>query len=254
MYSLNKKGEVNLMGEELIISEQDPGTVVIDNNNSNETSMEIIHVISIDFNYIMYPCIKLYQDLCHEKENASITWDIIENYRGVSKQFLQYDTRSYMKITKLIQTIMYKNSRCKLVGINYNADIIDNLSKEFDKGNKLDLINIDFYHDILYSKTDKNKVIRFGNYNANNWVGYLFAKNRIEDYTWIKAPNGQLYDHSLDGDTPIEFNIQTLDYLDKLMEIPEIWDYIFVNFPSYQVPFEYKHLYDLIFELFQRKE
>lgn len=241
------------MSEELVISEQDPGTI-IDNNPKTESSMEIMHVISIDFNYIMYPCIKLYQDLCNEKENASITWNIIENYRGVTKEFLHYDTRSYTKITKMIQSIMYKNPRCKLIGIDKHSDLIDKLSNELDEGNKLDLVNIDFYHDILYSKADKNKALRFSNYNVNNWVGYLFCKDRIESYTWIKAPNSQFYDHNLDGDTPIEFNTVTLDYLDKFIDIPEIWDYIIINFPKYQVPFEYKYLYNLIFELFQRKE
>ena len=241
------------MSEELIISEQDPGTVIVDNSNIDETSMEILHVISIDFNYIMYPCIKLYQDLCNEKENDTVTWNIIENYRGVTKEFLQYDTRSYTKLTKLIQTIMYMNSKCKLVSINKHSDIVDNLKDELlDK--QLDLVNIDFYHDIMYNKDDRANMIDFDKYNSLNWVGYLFSKDKIDKYIWIKAPNSQMYDHSLDGDTKVEFNISTLDYLSILTDIPEIWDYIFINYPKNQVPFEYKHLYDLIFELFQRKE
>ena len=166
------------MSEELIISEQDPGTVIVDNSNIDETSMEILHVISIDFNYIMYPCIKLYQDLCNEKENDTVTWNIIENYRGVTKEFLQYDTRSYTKLTKLIQTIMSINSRCKLVSIDKHSDIVDNLKDELtDK--QLDLVNIDFYHDIMYNKDDRANMIDFDKYNSLDWVGYLFSKDKI---------------------------------------------------------------------------
>lgn len=243
------------MSEELIISEQDPGTI-IDNNSSNK-SMEIIHVISIDFNYIMYPCIKLYQDLSNEKENAMLTWDLITNYRGVSREFLQYDTRSYTKITKLIQTIMYDtNNRCKLIPIKDHSNICDQFINQ--EGITLDLVNIDFYHDIFYTKDDKNRIINFGTYDSKDWVGNLFLYNKIDSYVWIKAPNSNSFNFGLLEGTNIKFNyedgIKTLDYFDILTDCSDIWDYIFVNFPEHQVPFEYKHLYDLIFELFQRKE
>ena len=102
----------------------------------------------------------------------------------------------------------------------------------------------------MINSKDRNSISKFNNHNSSNWVGYLLLNNIINSYTWIKAPNSIPYDHRLDGKYEIKFNEETL----LNMTEPDSFDMIIINFPQHQVPYEYKHLYDLIFDLFRKEE
>ena len=160
----------------------------------------IKNILSIDFDYIMYPCIRLYNDMAAGGENSTAIWYNIENNRGVDEKFLSYDATTYKTIVKLVKFITERYPNVKLYPIKEHEEIVDNLKKlpNYDES-KFNITNIDFHHDIMYRPQDRAQMINFKKYNCSNWAGYLILNDKIENYTWIKAPNSDMYDHRLDG-------------------------------------------------------
>ena len=211
------------------------------------------HILSIDFDYIMFPCIKLYNDLCGGGENSTTIWKIIEFGRGVDDKFISYDARSYTSIVKLVKAAIERDKNVKLIPIEEHQEIVDDLKRDENYNDtKYDLVNIDFHHDIFYRATDKNAIMHFDKYNCSDWVGYLILKDKIEKYTWVKAPNSDLYMHNLDGSHDIKFEIASGNIFDDIKSFVDTntFDKVYLCFSPQWVPYKYKHLYDLIIDLF----
>ena len=211
------------------------------------------HILSIDFDYIMFPCIKLYNDLCGGGGNSTITWANIEMQRGVEEKFLQYDANAYTSIVKLVQLAMKKEGT-ELIPVEEHDKLVDILKEDPEYENdSFNLVNIDFHHDIMYRFNDRNIIKNFDKYNCSDWVGYLMIKDKLSEYTWVKAPNSSLYDHNLDGNYNIKFNIESRRIFDNMNEFlnEHPFDKIFLCFSPQWVPHKYKHLYDLIIDLFK---
>lgn len=223
----------------------------------------IKRLLSIDFDIIMAPCIKLYNDLSSGGENSTVVWNNINNARGLEDKFLSYDANTYKDLVKLVRDIIEFNRECKLVPIIEHHEIIDDLKTQEDYDDTTyDLINIDFHHDIFYRPQDRNLIKSFDKYNCSNWVGYLFLKDKLDKYTWVKAGNSDLYDHQLDGKYKINFFTESLRYIENVYNnisderkfSPVNIDTIYLCLSPQWVPYKYHHLYDLIVELFGRKE
>ena len=211
------------------------------------------YILSIDFDYIMYPCIKLYNDISNGSENPTVVWDNIENIRGVDEKFLSYDPKSYNAIVKLVKLAKERSKDVKLIPITNHSEIVTEIKKEEDYNDySYNIINIDFHHDLLYKVGDRTKIVNFDKCDCSNWAGYLMIKDKIEHYTWVKAPNSILYDHHLDGKYDIKFATESNSYLYNpeaiISDYP--FDKIYICLSPQWVPHKYKHLYDLIIELF----
>lgn len=191
-----------------------------------------MRVLSIDFDIIMAPCINLYNDLSGEGVNSQVNWERILYERDLEK-FLCYDSKILTDLFKLL-----KQQKCKFEFIESHADIVPFITE------KCDLTNIDFHHDIYYNKESCE---RFANdeYTCANWVGYLGYKDLINTYYWIKAGNSKPF----------------LDKWDKPWEkanseeIPRLgeFDKVIICFSPNWVPYKYRHLYDLIKEVFSER-
>lgn len=194
-------------------------------------------VLSIDFNYIMSTCIKLYRHLCGE-ENTN--WERIE-YELDIERFLCYDG----EILKQLAFLIRKNitNGAKIFTIEQHKEIVD-IINDFSKENeKVDITNIDWFHDIAGSKEEIENVINFDKYSNTNWIGYLQLKKKLGAYTWVKASNSP---------TILEEIIEQIDLSVEIANkfcIPELdndYNIICVSFSPAQVPYKYKHLFDLI--------
>ena len=221
-------------------------------------------LLSIDFDIIMAPCIKLYNDMSNGGENPTVTWNAIEFERGVDEKFLMYDANTYKTLVKLVKMVMDFNIFCNVVPVTAHHEIIDNLKKSLDYDETTyDLINIDYHHDIMYRPQDRNTIKNFDKYNCSNWVGYLMLKDKIDKYTWVKAGNSLAYDHRLDGKTPLDFDVQSLRYIEDGIKYPNSLrpdqispiniSTIYLCLSPQWVPYKYHHLYDLIVELFSKE-
>ena len=226
-----------------------------------QQSSNVKNILTIDFNIIMYPCIKLYRDISsNENENPSVIWNTIENYRGVSKEFLQYDARTYNKLVKFVQLAMQQDKEVELINPIKQDKIPQILSvlypEELGENYRYNIMNIDFFHDLLSTSKDRNNITRFNKYDSNSWAGYLMLKDKINNYIWVKAPNSDGFNMTWNKDDIKFYSESVVYYLDYpeniIADYP--FDKVFISFPENYVPNQYKHLFNLFFELFLPKE
>ena len=190
-------------------------------------------VLSIDFDYIMSPCIKLYNNYVCGDENATVQWNDLESRLDISS-FLSYDANSLIEIASLI--LRNVKNGAKFISIKEHQEIIPAISHCDD----IELVNIDFHHDIMYGPVSKVNIADFDKYSCADWVGYLFMKKKLSSYTWIKAPQSDPYYQEL---MEIDYNVGSHR---DIKDLPNDFDYVVFCLSPQWVPYRYQHLYDLI--------
>lgn len=207
--------------------------------------MNEIKILSIDLDIIMHACLRLYNEEANGGLNPTQFWQRLNDNKNI-KDFIYYDAKVYNQLFQLvIKNIYLKNS--PIFFIQSHEKIID-LLKENNLYNdyQIDLLNIDFHHDLMYSKEQLQLIHDFDQYSCADWVGYLFLKNKIKNYTWLTAANAQ--DCFLLEELPSLKETITINkqYLYSLPEVIPNYDYIFVCLSPQWVPFECEHLYNLL--------
>jgi len=153
-------------------------------------------VLTIDLDYIMEPCIGLYNDL-HYDQNPQTRWrSLFEKTAFTSNMFeinisnLMYCYNVFLKSIK----------NCEYVAFGYTHDDILHYIDDFKD---IDLINIDHHCDFLqgcfteeYQQNAPQKeiaeIIDSNRVNEGNWVAYLNCKNVLNSYTWIGNENSAI--------------------------------------------------------------
>ena len=191
----------------------------------------------------MSPCIKLYNDKCHGDANPTEFWNRLNDQMDLDK-FLCYDAN----ILESIALIMKRNvdNGASFIPIEEHQQIVDRLKT--DEEMKIDLVNIDFHHDIWYNRESINAIDMFGEYSCADWVGYLYQKNMLNSYTWVKMPNSEPYGASVIDKIDKDFQMTILrsrDILDLSSDFDEVY---FCKSPQW-VPYKYIHLYDLLVKI-----
>lgn len=181
-----------------------------------------MRILSIDLDFILYPCINLYNDLVNCSEERKNIWIKIQKERDINRH-IQYDKEKYEFLLKILEP--YKNEK-----IYYNPsheNIVKLIEKIKDKKPFI-LYNIDHHHDIYYSEEQK-KEVKENIINCGDWVGYLDYNNYLEQYFWIKNSNSILYHHNF-AKLNSEFIAINFEELAKTQfeKIPK-FDYIFIT-------------------------
>lgn len=195
-------------------------------------------ILSIDFNYIMYPCIKLYRHYCNPSEHPNTIWNNIQNDLEI-ENFLCYDGEALKQIAALIRRNQKNNVLLYL--ITDHKEIVDAISK-LTTGS-FELTNIDWYHDISANNADVESVSNFDKYDDTNWVGYLQAQHKLSKYTWIKARNSELCPNDILDKLNLSLEIGGMK---RIPELPNDYDAVYFCLNPSHVPYKYKHLYELI--------
>lgn len=204
-------------------------------------------VLSIDFDIIMYPCIKLYNSYARGNENPTVIWNNLEHDMEIDK-FMSYDANILHDIAMLMKRNVANGA--KLFKIDEHDKIVDSLNK-LHPDEKFDLVNIDFHHDISYSTESNNDMKNFDNYTCANWVGYLSSKNQLDTYEWIRASNSDLCGKNIEDSLGIQYTISRLSRINELgSDFSEIY---FCLSPQW-VPYKYHHLYNLICDMVSSPE
>lgn len=208
-------------------------------------------ILSIDFDIIMYPCIKLYNDKVGGDCNPTELWQMLEQQYEL-QNFVNYDAKYLLKLAEVIKTAV--DNGAKLVPITEHQEIVDYLVKtETYEEDKYDVVNIDFHHDIWYREEDKNSILSFDQYNCSNWLGYLFLKEKTNSIKWACAGNsGGFPTYTKDDEMVniIDERVRLLEWNDKVNDV----DYVFLCLSPQWVPYKFHHLYQLLIKLCSSKE
>lgn len=202
--------------------------------------METLKILSVDFDYIMYPCIKLYNTYVSESENQTFIWERLEQILEIDK-YLCYDANALKTITEIILKNIRKQA--KFIPVKNHEEIVDILKKNKDySSTKFDIVNIDFHHDMYYREEDIAEILDFGKYNCSDWLGYLYFTDKLKRCQWLKAPNSDFYDGKAE--------IEILGKKD-LDSIGNNFDIVFLCLSPQWVPYKYHHLYELLCSIFK---
>ena len=215
----------------------------------HEASGRIYNVLSIDFDIIMYPCIKLYNEKANGSENPTVMWNILESQMEIDK-FLSYDAKALLLLGLILRKGMRSNSI--IVGVDEHQQLVDELKKDKNYiSNIYNITNIDFHHDIFYRKGDEAVAKYFDKYDCSNWVGYLYKNNKLASYTWYKAPNSEGFNPGIINEEDREkFIIKSIGIDDDNKELlKKTFDFIYLVKSPQWVPYKYIHLYNLLLEI-----
>lgn len=194
-------------------------------------------VLSIDLDYIMFPCIKLYNQYSAGKENDTVIWKYIS--QEVDENYLFYDAYALQAILNKILTNV-KNGAI-FIPIREHDELVNKLHELEDfEDSTFDITNIDFHHDLFYDEEELNMIQSFNKYSCANWLGYLYFKDRIKSATWVKAQNSPWYREEIQS-FPIE-----VKGLSDISGLGDDYEYVFLCLSPQWIPEKYQHLYGLI--------
>lgn len=198
-------------------------------------------ILSIDFDAIMFPCIRLYNEYCYGNENATTIWRQLEFDRDIN-QYLSYDANVYKNIGKII----FKNIKngAKLIPIQEHQMLVDHLKKYDLLDLQFDITNIDYHHDIAYNRNSFVEM-EFDNYTCADWAGYLMTLNPETTLTWVRCPSSSPYNEDIKEFT----NTITIKRIDEIVDLDDDYDLIYFCLSPQWVPYVYHHLYDLLIDL-----
>lgn len=198
-------------------------------------------ILSIDFDAIMFPCIRLYNEYCYGNENATTIWRQLEFDRDIN-QYLSYDANVYKNIGKII----FKNIKngAKLIPIQEHQMLVDHLKKYDLLDLQFDITNIDYHHDIAYNRNSFVEM-EFNNYSCADWAGYLMTLNPETTLTWVRCPGSSPYNEDIKEFT----NTITIKRIDEIVDLDDDYDLIYFCLSPQWVPYVYHHLYDLLIDL-----
>lgn len=205
-------------------------------------------ILSIDFDIIMHSCITLYNDDVEGNDNPIELWGWLEEeYKLEDYNLLSGDFKTLFEIAKLLNY----NKDKPIYFIDEHQEIIDILQERSEYNtDTYNIYNIDFHHDIWYDEDSPDEILDNDEYTCADWVGYLYLKKKLKQYTWLKAPNSDLLEIPIYGKN-FNFNILRLSDFDKLYKIN--FDEIYVCLSPQWVPEKYHYLYNIL-ELFLEKE
>lgn len=201
-----------------------------------------MNILSIDFDIIMYPYIKLYNDKVNGGENPTKVWDFLSLYN--IEEYIAYDAITYKKIVQLLCKVKQNNG--KIIFIENHEEVISHL-KLYENYSDMtfNLTNIDFHHDVFYNTDDIAISKYFEKYSCANWVGHLAVNNKLDSLLWVKAPNSESdFLSSFNIEEFCNFNIESINSVEQSF-MNKKYDYIFICLSPQWVPYKLHHLYDI---------
>lgn len=204
--------------------------------------MAVTKILSIDFDIIMYPCIKMYNPYSTGDANPTELWKHFEAVYNFNEANVYYDAKVLMDIARLIVENVKNGAR--FIPIESHDTIVNLLKNQTeiydDPEMKYHIFNIDFHHDVSYTRDSLNMISTFDKYNCTDWLAYLELKDKLVQLDWVKAPNSELpapeMQYIIDNVIPIR-NISTLP-----VDCDEVY---FCLSPQWVHP-KYYHLFHLI--------
>lgn len=193
----------------------------------------MVNILSVDFDWIMEPCINLYNGMADDGINLSQNVEELKHIQCVPDYNKFYQISVYIK--NIAKTI---NDNSKIYFCDKHREILDCINDKWKLDIPVHIYNIDHHHDCGYfGDIKKNTENGPG---SNNWA---LMSDKIKKYTWINNKNSETI--SLNNDI-----IQHFDVFEQSSDINLInyikFDYIFVCLSPGWVPTELFPLFDTL--------
>ena len=206
-------------------------------------------VLSIDMDYLMGPCINLYNDCAGSEEfQHGDFWENVDRIRGIDEH-LSFDERKLVFLVELLAKQAKNLGKERFFFGEEHDMILEFLCGDKKKaGEVYDVYNVDHHHDIYYAPNQKEDVDRFDFACLADWVYYLGKNNKINKYYWVKNPNSAEFPEQEIKNLTFPFDEETYcnDYA-ALLDIE--FDYVFICRSNNYFPKKYNYLFDLLLKL-----
>lgn len=223
---------------------------------------EVKNVLSIDVDYVMAPCIQLYNHYvgtildCLKEEfgpepepfygsHLKEFWQWLNEDLFCDRYYI-FDQTKFEEVSDLLADKASCLSDSRIYFGKEHDSILTFLCGNMENANvKFNVYNVDHHHDIYYQDTARAEIERFAYANITDWVWYLYDFGLINNYYWIS--NIESMEPSLLEDSCDLF--KTLHSIKSVSELKDIkFDYIFVCKSEYYVPPKYHFLFDTLKE------
>lgn len=204
-------------------------------------------ILSIDLDYIMSPCIELYNEAFFD-HNPGTRWrNLYENTPLREGQF-QIDISNLMYC---YNTFLKAIKQCENVSFGYAHDSILQYISDFSD---IELINIDHHDDVFAGDFDDDyheksldkeyyEIVESGRVHEGNWIAWLASKQKLSSYTWIGNSNSKNKSRNNANSmfVPNYSNVEKENY-----QIEDYnFDHVFVCLSPQYVPHKYWHYFSM---------
>lgn len=191
------------------------------------------NVLSVDFDWIMAPCIELYNAAAIEEK------ELDELFPNIKAMHLFPDYKKYRELCLYLINICYKiKDKNHIIFARNHDEILDYINDKWKIEDDIHVYNIDHHHDCGY-KNSYQEGIDFGK-SCTNWV---ILCDKIKHYTWINnldSDHGTIYDEVIKKFESFQYtsDINLINYKN--------FDYVFVCLSPGWVPAELFPLFDAL--------
>ena len=204
-------------------------------------------LLSIDLDYIMGPCIEIYQGLFIHP-NAGLRWSELYNNSDFTPNTFKIDESNLMFCFNTFLKAL-KNNPTVTFGYDHDSILYD--AKDFKD---IELINIDHHDDVFHGMGDAeyeyDLVTKHNVINEGNWGIWLQSVGRLKSFTWIGNKNSGNKDRN-------EINYEYLNgnYINVEKENYTFEDYnfdhIFVCLSPQYIPPQYWHYFAMFINTYE---
>lgn len=207
-------------------------------------------ILTVDFDIIMDPCIKLYNKDINAHENDRVIWESLERMYNIDKH-LSYDSNILLGIERVMLLALLNGATFKAIR-NHDEILEDDDFKMWNEQNCLfDITNVDYHHDLGYTEEGEARALDQDVYDCTDWAGYLYHRGKLGRYDWVKAkssdiPPKDVFKHSL---VIQRFNDFIQQYTGDNGNPPKevcFFDKVYFALSPQWVPYKYHHLYHMI--------
>lgn len=165
-------------------------------------------VLSIDLDVIMGSVLEIYQGLRWD-DNPTVRWKVLYETSDFKESnfYIDQDTLLFC-----YETFLKSLKRCKSVTFGYDHDSI---LFDIAKCENIDIVNIDHHDDIFHMsfsdyadgydalRLEYEMISTANHVNEGNWGSWLYSKNKLNSFTWIRNPTSR--------------NVDRIDFIKNMM-------------------------------------
>ena len=209
---------------------------------------QTLKVLSIDMDYILSPCINLYNDMINASKSPEKLWDTVNQVRQIDAH-IDFDKDNLQFLFKAFTSALFKLSSQGTVMFATNHDaILFELASQKYENDVFEVYNIDHHHDIYYSKEAMNEVMRYDIATVGTWVWYLDKYKKMKQYNWVCNKNSTFPDKELTSCAKMDAFLK--EGITKIFEEEE-WDVIFVCNSPHWFPRTYDIYFNMLIDIYK---